>query len=227
VAFTSAPALLILLTVLAVAVGLLAACQLLLPGLAARRVREDLRGEATVESVRVRAIPAVMLLWGRAQSVDIRLTQMRLSAAQTGELLAGASATADLDVWIGTLTEGPLVLHDVRLRKRGAQLEAQAGLSAADLQAALPRGFAVEPLPGDAGQLVLRARASVLGVGMSAQAVLSARDGALVVAPVGVPFAALVTLTLFSDPRVAVEGVGAIAHADGYLLTARAQMRGS
>jgi hypothetical protein len=48
-----------------------------------------------------------------------------------------------------------------------------------------------------------------------------------VVAPLGVPFAALVTLTLFSDPRVAVEGVGASAQAGGYLLTARARMRGS
>jgi hypothetical protein len=227
VALTPAPALLVLLMVLAVALGLLAACQFVLPGLAARRVTEDLRGEGTVESVRVRAIPALMLLWGRAQAVEIRLTQMRLSAAQTGELLVRAGATADLDVWIGTLSEGPLVLRDVRLRKRGAQLQAEAGLSAADLQAALPRGFAVEPVPSDAGQLALRARASVLGVGMSVQAALSARDGALVVAPLGVPFAALVTLTLFSDPRVAVEGVGASAQAGGYLLTARARMRGS
>lgn len=211
---------------LAAALALLGACQLILPGLAARRLRDRLSREGVVESVRVHAFPAIELLWGHAGSVSVRLSQLHVDRAQTGDLLASATQTNDLDLWIGTLSEGPLVLHGVTLHKRGAQLQGQADLAESDLRAALPPGLAVQPVASGGGRLVLRAQASVLGLGIGVDALLSASDGALVIAPVGIPFGALATLTVFSDPRVVIEGVGARLSPGGYVLTAQARLRG-
>jgi hypothetical protein len=54
---------------------------------------------------------------------------------------------------------------------------------------------------------------------------VAAREGRLVVVP-DVPLGALATLTVFSDPRVLVQDVGARTASGGFVLTARATLTG-
>lgn len=200
--------------------------QLVLPGIAASRVRDRLGHDGSVQSVDVSAFPAVELLWGRADSVKVRMNDMHVSRSRTAELLSQARGAGSVDVTIGRLDEGLLVLHDVTLRKRGDAVAAAASVSNSDLQAALPPGFAVQPVASGGGQLVLRASASLFGLGLAVNALVSAQNGALVAQPVGVPFGSLATLTLFADPRVAVEGVGARTAPGGFQLSASGRLTG-
>jgi hypothetical protein len=213
--------------VLAAVLGVLAVAQLLLPGLAARRLRDQLTHDGEVQHVTVSAFPAIELLWGRADSVTVHFTRLVATAGRTGDLLARASQTGRLLVSIDSLSEGPLRLHDVTVRKRSGELDGQAALADADLRAALPPGFAVAPVASGAGRLLLRAQANVLGIGLAADALLGARDGALVIQPVGVPLAELATLTVFSDPHLSVQSVGARSTAGGFTLTAVGQLHSS
>jgi hypothetical protein len=214
----------ILLGVIGAIVVFLVSAQLVLPGIAASRIRQRLARDGTVQSVRVRAFPAIKLLWDRADSVTVRFASLRADSTRTGDLLARANRTRDLDVTIGTLAEGPLVLRNVSVRKRGSDVTGEAGVAQSDLQAALPPGFDVQPLASGGGQLLLRAQASLLGLGVAVDALLGARDGALVIQPVNVPFGALATVPVFADPRVTVEGVGARSRAGGFALTAQARL---
>jgi len=204
-----------------------AVAQLLLPGIVAGRVRSRLARQGDVQSVRVYAFPAVKLLWGQADSMTVHMSALRSSRADTGDLLARSAATRDLDASISVLNEGVLTLHEVALTKRGNSLTGQAVMGDADLRAALPPGLAVAPVASGAGQLLLRAQASLFGFGLAADALLQARDGSVVVSPVGIPFGALATLTVFSDPRLSVLGVGARPAAGGYAFTAQGRLTGA
>jgi len=215
----------------AVAVGAVivaaAVAQLLLPGVVAGRVRSRLARQGDVQSVSVYAFPAVKLLWGQADSIRVRMSALRSSRSDTGDLLARSAATHDLDASIASLSEGVLTLRDVMLSKRGSSLTGQATVADTDLRAALPPGLGVAPVASGGGQLLLRAQGSLFGFGLAVDALLQTRDGAVVVAPVGVPFAALATLTVFSDPRLSVLGVGARPAAGGYTLTAQGRLTGA
>jgi hypothetical protein len=218
---------LILLGLIGAIVVVLAVAQLVLPGIAASRIRHSLERDGTVQSVHVHAFPAIELLWGRADSVTVRIASLSSGTSRTGDLLARANHARDLDVTIGMLTEGPLVLRNVSMRKRGADLTGEASVTEADLRASLPPGFDVQPVASGGGQLLLRAQASLLGLGVAVDALLGARNGALVIQPVNVPFGALATLTVFADPRVTVEGVGAHPQSGGFGLTAQAKLHAS
>ncbi len=103
---------------------------------------------------------------------------------------------------------GSLRLTDASLRKRGSALSAQALTSEADVKAALPPGFGVQLLRSEDGEVEVQATGGLFGVGASVNAVAGASEGKLVAHPLGFLVEAL-QLTLFSDPHVYVEGVGA------------------
>jgi hypothetical protein len=214
-----------LVVALAVVLVLLAVAQLVLPGVAAQRVRSQLGGDGVVDSVQVRAFPAVKLLWGHADTVRVRLASLRADNRRAADLLSSTSGASSLDVAIGRLVDGPLVLRDVRLAKRGSGVSGQAVVQASDLRAALPAGLDVQPVASGGGRLLLRARTGLFGVNVTVDALLGARNGALVVEP-EVPFGGLATLTVFSDPRVTVQGVGAAPAPGGYTFTAQGRLRG-
>jgi hypothetical protein len=209
------------------AVLLLGLAQLLLPGIAASRLRDRLARDGTVASVSVSAVPAVKLLWGQADHLGVSFSSLHVTTRRTGELLAQAHGVTNIDLKASTLVNGPLTLSDVTVRKRGDQLSAAATLSRAALAQALPAGLSAQPIASGGGQLLLRAQANLLGFGLAADVLLSARDGALVLAPVGIPLiSGLLGWTVFSDPHVFVQGVGAQALPDGaYLLTGQARPR--
>jgi hypothetical protein len=209
-------------------VVLLGLAQLFLPKLAASRISSRVGRYGKVTSVHVSAWPAVKLLWSEADSVDVRATRLSVSPSQTGELLEEAKGVHDLDLRAQSAHEGPLPVSDVRLRKRGDALQASAFASSADVQAALPAGFGVQLLGSSEGKVEVRASGGLFGLGASVDAVAEASEGKLVVRPRGL-FESL-KLTLFSQPHVALERLGARAAsgaegASGYELEASATLR--
>jgi hypothetical protein len=191
------------------------ATELVLPRQAENRVRDELRGSARVEAVEVHAFPALKLLFGHADRVDVRVDEATAGTGKLAELLASTERTDELRATARTVRLGPLVMRDMRLRKDGSRLSGEAAITEADLAAALPPAVGLTPLAAGDGQLVLEAVAGPLSV----RARLSARDGALVIAPDGL-LGGFASLTVFSDRRVRVTGVGARSRADGFTVTA-------
>jgi hypothetical protein len=182
--------------------------QLLLPGIAASRVRSRVERYGKVESVSVSAWPAVKLLWGNVDSVRVRAGSLRLSPAQAAKLVWEARDVASMDIVVASAQVGPLRVSDASLRKRGRVLSAQAVAGESDVAAALPAGIGVQLIRSGGGEVEVRASGGLFGVGASVNAVAQAREGRLVVHPLGFLVEG-VRLTLFSDPHVYLEGVGA------------------
>lgn len=202
---------------LAVIVVLLVVAQLTLPRLAERHVREELRREGgTVASVEVKAFPAVKLLFRHADEVRAHLTSAQLAGAgDVAAELRRANGVGHLEVRVDRMALGPLRLRDLRLTKRGDRLHGEAAVTREDLARAMPAQVGLEPVAAGDGTLVLKATAGPFTV----RARLSARDGALVIAPDGL-LGGFASLTVFNDPRLPVTGVGARMRPDGYTFTA-------
>ncbi|UTI66146.1 hypothetical protein NBH00_08060 [Paraconexibacter antarcticus] len=77
---------------------------------------------------------------------------------------------------------------------------------------------------GSAGHLVVRTTADILGAQVGIDAVVSAQDGALVASPTLPLLGNLLTFTLFSDPRIAIESIRTTPRSDGYHVTLAARV---
>ena len=218
---------------LGVAIGVvvvLALAQLALPGIAARIARDQLGKYGTVRSVRVRMFPAVELLWGHAQSATVRAGELRMSEAQFDELAPRMRGIENIDMTADSLQLGPWRVRDLRVQKRGEELELHGQVTHSDLQSALPAGVGVKVISSAQGGVEVRVSGSLFGVGASLLARLSAEEGKLIVQPQGLPFAALARITLFSDPRLAVQSFDLQNEGEGendgsYALALRAKLR--
>jgi hypothetical protein len=218
-----------------IVVGLLAAialvlvlAQVFLPAIAANRVRARIGKYGTVESVIVKAWPAVELLWGKADSVKVTAESLRVSSAQAAKLLWEGRGVGMMSMAVASVKEGPLRLHDASFEKHGDALKGQAWAAPADVKAALGEGYEVRILNSSGGQVEVSVGGGLFGLKASVDAVARAQDGKLVVRPLGLLLGGL-QLTLFADPHVRVEGVGASAVAGaggvaGYRLTMRASL---
>lgn len=204
--------------------ALLIVAQLVLPGIAAQRLRYQLSRSGTVLSVRVSAFPAVKLLWGQADHVVVRVGRYSSRAGELGNALARTADVGRLDASAVEFDSGAIVLHDARLIKRGSVLSGTATIKEADLRSAVPFLEDVSPIASGGGALILRGTANLLGLSASVDAVVAARSGTLVVAP-DVPFGAIATITLFDDPRVRVQSVSAAPVPGGFVLSAQARVQ--
>lgn len=205
----------------------LALAQLLLPRLAASMVSSRVGRYGTVQSVSVSAWPAEELLWGHVDSIHVKANSLALSPAQAASLLWEARGAASMDLSAASVRLGSLRLSDASLRKRGSALSAQALVSEADVKAALPAGFGVRLLRSEGGEVEVQATGALFGLGASVNAVAGASDGRLVAHPLGLLLEGL-QLTLFSNPHVYVESVGASvagAQPPSYRLTMSASLR--
>jgi hypothetical protein len=199
---------LLLAVLLGVAALVLVLAQLFLPGIAASRVSARVGRYGKVESVSVTAWPAVKLLWGSVDSVRVQAGALALSASQAAKLAWEAHGVARMDVMAASVRLGSLHVRDASLTKRGSALSVQGLIGEAEVRAALPAGFAVQLLKSEGGVVQVRASGGLFGVGAAVDAVAGPRDGKLVAHPLGFLLEGL-QLTLFSEPHVYVEGVGA------------------
>jgi LmeA-like phospholipid-binding len=202
----------------------LVGAQLLLPGIAANRLRDRLSRSGDVISVEVHAFPAITLLWNHADRVVVRMGRYRSGTGPLGNLLSDTSNVGTLDASAAEVDAGLLTLRDAALRKRGDQLIGTGRVAEADLQRAIPILQSVVPVASSQGRLTLRGTATLFGVTATVDATVSARSGALVVAP-DVPFGGFATVTVFSNPHLDVESVGATPAPGGFTVTARGRLK--
>jgi hypothetical protein len=206
---------------------LLVLAQLILPGIAEQRLRDRLSHSGQVLSVEVHAFPAIELLWHHADRVVVRMQQYHSNSGHLGSLLAQAGDVDTLDASAAQVSAGLLTLRDATLRKRGSHLTGSAQVREQDLRSALPILNSVQPIASAGGQLTLRGTATVLGVTATVDATVAAQNGQLVVQP-NVPLGSLATITVFSNPHLAVEDVGAntaSATASGFSVFASGRIR--
>ena len=198
--------------------------QLVLPGIAAQRLRDRLARSGTVLDVEVDAFPAIELLWHHADRVVVRMASYRSSAAELSRTLSQVGDAGTLDASANRLIAGLLTLHDARLQKRGNQLTGTATVTESDLRASFPLLDGVAPVASSGGQVTLRGTATVLGLTATVDATVRPAAGALVVSP-DLPLGGLATITLFSNPAIAVEGIAAASSAGGFSLKANGRLR--
>jgi LmeA-like phospholipid-binding len=206
-----------------VVLALLVVAQLVLPWIAADRLRDRLSRSGSVLEVKVSAFPAIKLLWHHADSVQIRVGSYRSDPARIGGLVGEAADVGSIDASATVLDSGLLTVHDATLHKRGDQLTGRATVDEADLQRAFPILQSVQPIASGKGQLILRGTATLLGVTATVDATVAAQNGRLIVQP-GVPFGALATVTVFSNPHVYVEAVAASPGARGFTVSVRGRV---
>jgi hypothetical protein len=210
--------------VVATVLVLVVLAQLFLPGIAADQLRDRLSKNGKVLDVEVSAFPAIELLWHDADKVVVRMASYRSSTGHLSSLLDEAGGVGTLDASANLLTAGLLTLRNASLSKRGNELTGKATVTEADLRTSVPILDTVTPVASGNGQLTLRGTATVPVIGITAtvDATVGAANGNLVVAP-NVPF--IGTFTLFSDPHVRIQGVGATFRPGGFAVSARAQLR--
>jgi hypothetical protein len=200
---------------------ILVVAQLVLPSIAATRVRDQLSKSGTVLEVKVSAFPAIKLLWHQADSVVVRMASYRAPVSDLSNTLAGTVDAGSVDASAQVLSVGPLALRDATMHKRGSDLTAAATVTQADLRSSVFFLDNVEPIASGNGSLTLRGTASFLGLTATVNATVAARDGALVVAP-DIPFGGIATLTLFDNPHVRVQSVSATNVPGGFRVSADA-----
>jgi hypothetical protein len=209
---------------IALVVVLLVAAQLVLPGIAAQRLRDRLSHSGRVLSVRVSAFPAIKLLWHHADTVVVRMATYRAAPAKLPGTLDQVADVGTLRASAQVFQDGRLVVHDARLVKQGNRLTASADVTESALRGVLPILTSVTPVASGDGRLVLRGTATLLGLTATVDATVSAADGKLVVVP-NVPFGGLATVTLFSDPRIRVTGVSASPAPGGFTVRGTGVLR--
>lgn len=187
---------------------LLVIAQIALPKVAASRISSRVSRYGKVQSVSVSAWPAIKLLWGDVDSVQVRAEHLTLSTAQAAKLLWEAKGVSRMDLSSSSVTVGPLRVEDAVLHKRGSLMSAHAQTSEGDVRVALPEGLEVKLLGSREGQVEVRASGGLFGVDASVDALAGASEGKLVAHPQGLLLEGF-QLTLFADPHVFVEGVGA------------------
>jgi hypothetical protein len=204
------------LALIGLAVAALVGGQLALPRLAERRITSDLSESGHVTHVSVEAVPAIKLLFKRADRVEVEMSEVR--AGTTGKLvklLRRTGETKELKASAKLVTLGPLRLHDAMLTKNHDELSGRATVSEQELAAALPSQLRLRPVEDPSGELVLEGSVGPI----TARARLTARDGAVIVAPEGL-LGGLGSLTVFKDSRVKVTDVSATPGPQGITVTA-------
>lgn len=210
---------------MAAGLAFLAACQLVLPGIAAARLRSMLSRSGPVRSVSVSAWPAVELLWHHADSVTISMRSWSAGSGRLDGQLGRLGEVGTLRASIGVVRVGALTVHRASLFMNEGDILGRGTVREADLRRAVPFLRSVVPVASSGGRLVLRGTASVLGlIGGSVDATVQARGGKLIVSP-DVPLGGLATITVFSARAVRVVGVSAVPAPGGFVARVRGVLR--
>lgn len=188
--------------------------QLVLPGIAERRVRDELKAVGAASDVEVSSVPAVKLLFGEIDSLTARLGRSESSGEALGDLIARTENVDRLKVATPSIRVSGLQLTNARLEKEGNRLRASASLSEADLIAFLPPGTELRSISSRGGELQVEGSFNVLGVALSGPARVAPENGAIVVIPGGGVLGSFAQVTLFSHEQVKVQSIGAREEGD-------------
>jgi hypothetical protein len=194
-----------------IALALLALGQLLLPAIAADRVRAELGDDRA--QVDIEAFPAWKLVLGKADRLDVSTpTVAAKGPTPLGDLLERAKDVNETDARIGTIAIDELRLRDVRVRIADGRVRTDATLSVRALSATVPGGGELTALPpASDGRPRFSARVGVLGVSADVPVAVGAVDGRVEVRPEE-GLASAFSVTVFEDPGLRVEAVtGSVA----------------
>lgn len=202
----------------ALLLALVLVAQFVLPGIAERRVRDELKAVGAPSDVEISSVPAVKLLFGEIDSLAARLDRSESSGEALGDLISRAEKVDRLRVSTPSIRVSGLELTDARLAKDGTRLEASASLSEADLIAFLPAGAELRSISSSGGELQIEGSFNVLGFELSGPARVAPEDGSVVVIPEGGVLGSFAKVTLFSHDRVKIERIEAREEGDRLLL---------
>ena len=196
--------------------------QLVLPGIAANRVRDQLQKSGRVLDVEVSAFPALELLFHEADNVTVKMATYRSSTSHLTSMLQESSDAGTLHASAGVFTDGLLTLHNATLTKRGNILIGTAQVHESDLTHAIPLIKSVTPVTSSGGTLTLEGTADLPIVGqITVPFVVQVENGALVAAPDIPIVGGLASLQLFSNPHLRILSVSAKKSAGGFTVSAR------
>jgi hypothetical protein len=205
---------------------LLVVAQVVLPGIAAQRIRDQLSKSGKVIDVQVSAFPAIELLWHQADSVKVRMASYQSNGAHLSRLLAQSADAGSLDASAQVMTDGLLTLRNATLSKRGNTLTGSAQVQESDLTHAIPAIQSVTPIASSGGTLTLRGTANLPFIGaITVPFVVQVARGTLLAAPDIPLVGGLATLQLFSDPHVYVQSVSAASSGGGFQVSARGTLK--
>ncbi len=214
--------------VLGVLVVVLVGAQLLLPGIAARRVHEKVGRYGTVLSSHVSAFPAIELLWGHGDSGSVVAGALSLTPTQGVDMLWEGRGITDTQLTASSMQVDGVQMRAVSIRKRGSAVVVEGTVSESELRGVLPLGLEVHSLTDAGGHVLAQATGSVLGVSATVQVDVHAAEGRLVAEPQGLPLAGLATVTVFSDPRLSMESIDVTPLAStGAAASLRVALRGT
>jgi hypothetical protein len=200
--------------------------QLVLPGIAAQRIRDQLSKSGKVTDVQVSAFPAVELLWHHADSVTVKMASYRSNTAHLSSLLHQSSQAGTVHASATVMTDGLLTLHNASLTKQGNVLTGTAQVLEADLRRAVPLISSVTPIASSGGVLTLKGTANIPIIGqITIPFVVQVQNGTLVAQPEIPLVGGFATLQLFSDPHVAIQSVTARVTPGGFAVQARGRLR--
>lgn len=209
----------VLLGVAGVLLALLVASQFLLPHLAERRLADELEQYGPRPDVDVRAFPAVKLLFGRVDRIEIAQDAARIDTPQLIDELSESGDVDEFEARVGTLQIGMLRLSDVRVAKDGDDVVSAATVTLGELQGALRDLTNLRVLPaGEGGGIVLAGEVTVFGRTIGGRARVRPDGGRLVVGVEGLPLGAI---TLVDDPRLRIVDVDSREVPGGYRLSLR------
>ncbi len=209
---------------LAAVVVVLVVAQLVLPPIATSVVRTRLGKSAKITSIKLSAFPAIKLLWGSVDQLDLVLRSYNLEPDELSGKIKQSGEASTLNASIGTLNVGALSLHSVTLHKQNGKLDLTGRLQTEDLRRALPIIQSLTPVAGIGGELTLRGTVAAFGASAKITATVAARDGKVVVAPQGL-LGAFATVTVFADPHVFVQSISGRAVPGGLQIAVQAEYR--
>lgn len=203
--------------------------QLILPGIAENKVKDELKDLGSNPKVEVSAFPAVKLIFRKADEVKVTMDEARTTgSADLADELEKTTDADKIDVKVGTFRAGPLTVRDAQMKKDGDTLTASGTVTDRDLRAALPEGLQFAPVRNQDGNgLLLRGTVAVPLIGeVQANVRVQAEEGGITAAPEGLAIAdQLFKITVFSDPRVLVSNVSAQTISGGFTLSASGRVQ--
>lgn len=197
-------------------VGLLGVSQVVLPPLAASHIRDGLLRNGVGAHVSVSAFPALELLFGHADTVDVHVQRM-LSGGHGNlhHLLADIGNVSELNASIDRMSLLGFPAEEVVVQKRGAMLSASATITRPGIESVIPKSISLDAAEEGEHSLRMMIAARPLGHWIRVAARLIAAEGQLRAVP-DAPGLEFLHLTAFSDPSLAITGVGVRVGRDRY-----------